>query len=181
MFEERPDTRDVILNVVAFQAGWLALVLAPANGVAYAGFAAAAAVIALHLWRSPDGLSEAKLLLAAAGLGLVVESAVLRGGFVGYTAAGSHDGIAPLWLVMMWPVFATSVNVTFRSFRNWTVAAAAFGFAFVPIAYLAGVKLGAMTMPEPIVRSLAAIGLGWAIALPLMFWLGQRLDGWRTE
>ena len=74
---------------------------------------------------------------------------------------------------------STLLNVTFRPFREWVVAAVIFGFAFAPLAYYAGAKLGAMTMPDPILRSLSLIGVAWAVALPLLLTLAFRWDGWK--
>lgn len=179
--EERPTTADVLINLVAFQVAWFSLVLGAAQGWVLMGQAVAIAVIALHLYRTPSRLAEAKLLVAALGIGLVVESGLLVGEFVGHASPGPVEGLAPFWLLLMWPAFATLLNVSARPLRPWIVAAALGGCAVVPVAYYVGSRLGAMTMPEPFFRSLSVIGLAWAFALPLLFWLAQRFDGWRQE
>jgi hypothetical protein len=177
--DERPGTLDVVINLVAFQAAWLSLVIGAANGYATAGVAVAVAAMALHLYRSPDATAEAKLMAAALLIGLGIETAFIAGGFVAVAEPGPFPQLAPLWLAAMWPVFATSLNVACRPLRPWVVGAAVFGGAFVPVAYYVGVKLGAMTMPDPMFRSLSVIGLAWAVALPVLFTLARRWDGWR--
>ncbi len=158
---------------------WLALVLGAANGLHYVGLAMALGILALHLVRSPCALPEARLLLAAAAVGFLIETAILATGLVSYTAPALFSWLPPLWLVMLWPAFATLLNVTFRPFRDWVVAAVIFGFAVVPLAYYAGAQLGAMTLFAPILQSLCVVGLAWAVALPLLLALARRWDGWR--
>lgn len=177
--QKRPGTVDVIVNVIAFQMAWLVLVLGAANGLPFVGLVMALGTITLHLLRSPRAVPEAKLLLAAVTVGTVIETAILATGSVSYAAPALVSWLPPLWLVMLWPAFATLLNVTFRRFRSWVVAAVVFGFAFAPLAYYAGAKLGAMTMPDPFLRSLSIIGLAWAVALPLLVIIARRWDGWR--
>ncbi len=176
----RPSNFDVILNVIAFQAAWLALVVGAANGFALVGLAVTFGAIALHLVRSPRAGPEATLLLAATAVGLLIESAILATGLVSYAAPAPVSWLPPAWLVMLWPAFATLLNVTFRPFRDWTLMAVAFGFVLVPFAYYAGAMLGAMSMPEPALRTLLLIGIAWAAALPLLLALARRWDGWRV-
>ena len=169
----------MILNIIAFQLAWLALVIGAANGLPYIGLPVVVATIMLHLVRSPQALPEVKLLLAATAVGFVAESAILAAGLVRYVELTSISWLPPAWLMMLWPAFATLLTVTFRPFREWVVAAVVFGFAFAPLAYYAGAKLGAMTMPDPVLLSLSLIGVAWAVALPLLLTLARRWDGWK--
>lgn len=182
---ERPSTTDVVINLIAFQCAWLALALSAAQGLAEFGIAAALAVIAIHLFRSPDATAEAKLLAAAFVIGIMIESAVMAGGFLAFEQSGMLSGpigqMAPLWLLVLWPAFATLLNITFRAFRNWIVGAALFGAIFVPIAYFAGARLGAMILPDPQLLSLSVIGLAWAVALPALCIFARHCDGWQQS
>lgn len=175
----RPNTRDVIVNIVAFQAAWLALVISAANGVPFVGQVVAVLAIALHLMVSPNAKAEATLIVIAALLGLILESLILSVGFVSYASPSGMTWLAPAWLVAFWPVFATTINVTFRPVRDWTVAAIFVGFLAVPIAYFVGANLGAMSFAEPQLNGLGVIGLAWAVALPVLLVLARRWDGWR--
>jgi hypothetical protein len=49
-----------------------------------------------------------------------------------------------------------------------------------PLSYLAGEKLGAIELTQP-VQALAALAVAWAIAMPLLMWLASRLDGIREK
>lgn len=180
---QRPSTKDVLINLVAFQCAWLALALGAAHGRSGIGIVVALLVIALHLYRSPDARAESKLLFAALIMGLVVESALMSGGVIVFDDERPVDGLqahlAPAWLVTLWPAFSTLLNVTFRPFRAWVVFAIVLGAAGVPVAYYAGEILGALSLPGPALHGLATIGLAWAIALPVLFGLARRFDGWK--
>ncbi|MCH9807628.1 MAG: DUF2878 domain-containing protein [Alphaproteobacteria bacterium] len=175
----RPNTRDVIVNVVAFQAAWLALVIGAANGFALAGQVVAVLAIALHLMVSPNPTAQAKLIVAAALLGLINESVILSSGFVSYASPSGIAWLPPAWLIALWPVFATSINVACRPARGWTIAAIFFGLLVAPIGYIVGANLGAMSFSQPQLNGLAAIGLAWAVSLPVLLVLARRWDGWR--
>ena len=51
------------------------------------------------------------------------------------------------------------------------------GAVFGPLSYVGGVKLGAATLPEPMLGSLVIISVGWALAMVLMFQVADRLRG----
>ena len=49
-----------------------------------------------------------------------------------------------------------------------------------PLAYLAGVKLGAMVFLQPLAATIA-LAVGWALAMPWLAWMASRLDGFEPE
>jgi hypothetical protein len=53
--------------------------------------------------------------------------------------------------------------------------AAALAAVAAPLSYLAGQRLGALSMPRPAL-ALAAQAVGWAVILPLLLHLARRLD-----
>ncbi len=67
----------------------------------------------------------------------------------------------------MWLLFATTLNVGMRWLQKNLVVASIFGAIGGPLSFLAGQKAGAVAFPDATV-SLAVIGLGWAVFLPLL-------------
>ena len=165
----------LVLNAALYQAGWLACTLGAANGLPWAGPLVAAAVIAWHLARARRPRGELLLVGAAAASGLVFETALLQSGWIAYPG-GSGD-LAPLWMVALWGLFATTFNVSLRALRDRPVIAALVGAAGAPLAYYAGARLGALTLVSP-GPALAAIAIGWAIATPALLRAARRLDGY---
>ena len=165
----------VLLNISLFKAGWLAAVFSAAASVPFLGTLAIAVAVFTHLARSESRSAEIRLLGLAAAIGFGWESLLVATGLVQYGAASIVPGTAPYWIVAMWLLFATTLNVGMRWLRKSLVVAAIFGAIGGPLSFLAGSKAGAVSFPDPTV-SLAVIGLGWAVFLPLLVRYASRVD-----
>ncbi len=165
------------LNIAVFYAGWFGSVMAAAAGRDWLALAAALAVVLVHLVVTPRPFAELKLIIAAAVIGLVAEGMLITFGFASYTMPNSFAVLPPLWLVAIWMAFATTMNVSLGWLKNHVPLSAVLGFLMAPPSYFAGQKLGGIVLAEPHVISLAAIGLVWAGAFPLLVVLARRWDG----
>lgn len=165
----------VLLNISLFKAGWLAAVFSAAASVPFLGTLAIAVAVFTHLARSESRSGEIRLLALAAAIGFGWESLLVATGLVQYGAASIIPGTAPYWIVAMWLLFATTLNVGMRWLRKSLVVAAIFGAIGGPLSFLAGAKAGAVSFPDPTV-SLAVIGLGWAVFLPLLVRYASSVD-----
>ena len=166
----------LILNAALYQAGWLACTLGTAHGLPWAGPVAAVAIIAWHLARARQAALELRLVLAAACGGLLFETALLQSGWIAYPG-GSMGDLAPLWMVALWALFATSLNVSLRALRDRPLLAAVIGAVGAPAAYYAGERLGAIDLVAT-TPAHVAIAAGWAIATPALFRVARRFDGY---
>lgn len=171
----RVDPR-MIVNFVAFQVAWFACVLGGANDQALVGTMVVGAAIGLHLTLASRPLPELSLILVSAVIGLSWDSAVVAFGLMSYPSGNFAPGVAPYWIVAMWALFATSLNLSMAWLKGRTWLASIFGAVGGPLAYLAGERLGGVQMPEP-VAALAAQALGWAVLLPILTRLAMRLNG----
>ena len=165
----------VILNIVAYQVAWFACVLSAANQLPWLGTVVALAVVALHLVMSSQRGTEFKLVVAAAVIGLVLDSALVMSGMVGFSSGVFIDGVTPHWMLGLWIAFATTLSVSMRWLVTRPLLAIAFGALGGPIAYYAGMKLGAITIDSS-VTALIAIGISWAAAMWLLATVAQRLE-----
>ncbi len=168
--------KSVLINLLSFKAGWAASVLTAAAAVPAAGVAAAGAVVALHLSRTERILAEALLLVSAAVIGLTWESLLVAFGLLEYETGFFAPGLAPYWIVAMWVLFATTLNVGMRWLRKGTLIAAVAGAIGGPLAFYAGASAGAVELADPLL-SLIVIGIGWAILLPVLVKLATYFDG----
>jgi hypothetical protein len=166
------------LNIALFQLGWFACVLGAAHGYAWLGGITTLVIVTIHLARAPDRVAEAGLIASAGILGAIFESLLMLSGLVHYRAGIIVPGLAPHWMVALWLLFATSCNVSLRWLKNRLWLSATVGAVAGPAAYYAGQRLGAIEFPAP-GPALLAIGLGWAVLLPALIALAQRLDGFR--
>ena len=165
----------LIINLSLFKAGWLASVLAAAASIPVAGTAVIGVAVMVHLLRSEEPRNEFRLLALAAAIGFVWESLLVSAGLVQYGAAMLMPGVAPYWIVAMWVLFATTLNVGMRWLRKSTAVAAVAGALGGPMSFLAGEKAGAVSFSDPS-AALFVIGLGWAVFLPLLVRFAARYD-----
>ena len=161
------------LNVALFQAGWLACVLGAAYGLPWAGVAAAAAVVAWHARRAA---AELKLVALAVAVGALSDSALAASGWVDFAPVAAAEGLAPWWILAMWALFATTLNVSLAWLRSRLPLAALLGAMSGPLAYWAGARLGALELRQP-AAALGALALVWAAVLPGLLAAARRLDG----
>lgn len=166
-----------VTNILLFQAGWFAAVLGGANGKPVLGTLVVAAIVGLHLARSPRPGDEFLLLLAAAGLGALFDSALAASGWVVYASGQLAPATAPYWIVAMWALFATTLNVSLRWLKGRTLLATALGAVGGPLAYYGGARLGGLHFADPL-AGLSAVAVGWALLMPLLMSLSTRYDGW---
>lgn len=151
-----------VYNFVAYQLAWFAVVLGAAHGHAWEGTAVALLVTAVHLWLRREPV-EVRLVCAACVIGLVIDSTLAATGQVRFASASSLP-IAPFWMLGLWIAFATTLNHSLRWLMRRPAVAALGGAVFGPLAYLAGEKLGALSLPSPM-TSLPQLAILWAAVM----------------
>jgi hypothetical protein len=165
-----------ILNLVAFQAGWLACVLGAANGVPWVGALAALAAVGLHLALAADAAAEIRLIAIALALGIVFDSALLATGWVSYPSGVLSAYVAPYWILALWALFATALNGCMSWIKRSLPLAASLGAICGPLSYLAGARLGGIALIEPL-PALVALALIWFVAMPTLVVAARRHNG----
>jgi hypothetical protein len=86
------------------------------------------------------------------------------------------ESMAPYWIVTMWMLFGTTINMSMRWMRGRPLLAAAFGFVGGPLAYVAGHKIGGIQFVDQ-GPAIAMLAIGWAVMMPVLMHLGERFDG----
>jgi hypothetical protein len=167
----------IIANFIVFQIGWFACVLAGAHDRPWLGAGAALAIVAVHVARAERPGNEAVLVLLAGVIGLVFDSALVAAGWVRYASGAVVAGFAPQWIVALWLLFATTLNVSLRWLRRMPLVSALLGGIGGPLAYWGGARLDAMQFVAPI-GATAVLAVGWAVITPILVRLGQRFDGY---
>lgn len=164
----------VAANILLFQAGWFACVLGAARGFPWQGALAALLIAGFIVLRSRVPRDELALVAAAAAAGFAFDSGLALAGWVAFEGAVPAPLLAPVWMVALWALFATTLNVSLRWLRDRPALGVLFGAVGGPLAYYAGEQLGALQFADP-VPGLVAVGAGWALATPLLFALARRL------
>lgn len=168
----------MISNFVLFQAGWFACVLGGANNMPLLGSVIAVLIISVHLWRSNNAVNEFKLIGIAVLIGLLFESILVSTQLAHYRNGMFHQGLAPYWMILMWPVFATTLNVSMQWVKQLsTVWLGLLGALFAPLAYLAGARLNAVAFDNTLM-SLSVIAIAWAVLFPALVECARHFDGY---
>jgi hypothetical protein len=84
--------------------------------------------------------------------------------------------IVPLWLIVLWWVFAAALYRSFAKIGQSLWLAAVLGGIAVPFNYRVGAGLGAVSLPYGDMISLAVLVAVWSLLLPLLYRLSQRLS-----
>ncbi|TDT41406.1 uncharacterized protein DUF2878 [Halospina denitrificans] len=155
-----------LANFILFQLGWCVAVLYPGTLAALVLLG----IVAVHLLLiSAFPLRELRFIIMVTVLGSVLDVVHRTSGvldFPGYVGAYS-EGMIPLWLVMLWAVFATAVNHCLYWMRNYRVIL----FGLPPFAgafaYYTAEQFGAIEIGHGLLGILA-IAIGWGLVYPLM-------------
>lgn len=163
-----------LINIVAFKIGWLSAVLGGANGMALVGSAIVMISIAVHLIVVSEPARELTLILAVGIVGLAADSIPVSAGWLTYAHGTLVAGVAPYWIVAMWMLFATTLNVTFRWLQNRLFLAAVIGAIAGPASYYAGSTMGAVEFTQP-VPAVVALSATWMLLFPAFLMLAGYL------
>lgn len=173
-------SKSFIKNFLLFQIGWFACVLGGAYNQVFASCLIVFAIIAYHLHQAVDASKELQLISIALFIGLIYESIVAYLGLAIYSNGQLTELLAPIWLILMWPLFATTLNISMRWLKSmpyWSTAV--FGAIFAPLAYYAGESMGAVIYVDLSV-AMTIISLAWSVLLPLLVVTAKNLDGYKA-
>ena len=130
-----------------------------------------------HLVNVKHPLGEIKLLLASAGIGYVLDGIITLMGVLKFHEPSYWGWPIPLWMVMMWPNFAATLNSSMKWLRGRYRIGAILGAIAGPFSYYGGVKFGTPPAVEfgwPFWGAMIAIGIEWALAMPALLWLSAK-------
>jgi hypothetical protein len=163
-----------LLNYLFYQAGWFACVLGAAAGRPWLGFLLAASLVGAHLWLSVDRVHELRRVALAVTVGGLVEAIQIAAGTYQFTSGTVIAALPPPWLLIMWAQMATTFDFSLRPIVSRPVAAMAFGAVGGPLAFLAGERLGAITLQRPLAPGLFLLAISWAVAMTVFAFVEQR-------
>lgn len=170
-------SRTNLLNLVFFQTGWFVCVLGAAAGHPWLATLGGLVLVAGHLALVRQRDREALLLLAALALGLVLDAIHIATGVLRFSIGSLHPALPPPWILVLWLQSAATLHYSLAWLGGRPLLAAIIGAVSGPLAYWGGVRFGAAELGPSLWPCLLQIGLGWAVALPVL----QRLAAWTGE
>ena len=103
-------------------------------------------------------------------IGLAIDSALTLSGIYQFE---NTSLLLPLWLIVLWVAFATSLTSSLQYFGKNKFIAAAIGCVGIPINYLAGERLGAVYFGETHLITISILCILWAICLPVLYYAAE--------
>ena len=139
-----------------------------------------AVIVAVHLIRANDSKPELVLIIIAMLIGTVWDSGLMMAGLFEFSNGVVVPAVIPLWLVAMWALFATTLNVSMKWMKGKYLIAAIIGAIGGPLAYYAGHRLGAVEFTDA-ATVLPLIAVGWSIIMPALMALSDRFNGYKDS
>lgn len=167
---------NVLVNAVAFKAAWLSALFGGAWDMPELVSAAVLGAIGIHLWRASEPGREFVLVIMTGLIGLAWDSVMVAAGWLSYPSGMIIPGLAPYWIVAIWMLFATTLNVSFRWLHGRFGLAALMGAIFGPLSYIAGARAGAVELVNPSAALISLAG-SWALMMPGLLLVARQLDG----
>lgn len=150
---------NILINITLYQIIWFVCVLYgnPGGLIGLGG-------LALHLIFSRHRAADGKIIVSFLVAGLVIDSAMQLAGVLAFPG---QSWPIPFWLAVIWGGLATLPLHSLRWMQGRHVVNIMFGGMGGPLAYWAGVKMGAAVFPQSQILSLVSLAVVWALFWPM--------------
>jgi hypothetical protein len=170
----------MLQNFILFQIGWFGCVVGGATQDYYwAGVVIVTFIIAVHLVRASEIRHEIMLIILTMIVGTAWDSALTVAGLLVFSHGVLVSWLVPSWMIAMWALFATTLNVSLKWLKHRYVLAAVFGAIGGPLAYYAGHRIGAVDFNNTL-SSMIAVGAGWALIMPGLMLMTRYFNGYQV-
>lgn len=168
----------IFINVLLFQIAWFGCVLGAGKGNFWIGPIAVFVVVVVHLFMRANFRAELIIIGSATVIGFIMDTSMSAFGVYAPARLFVPAPWSPLWLIGMWPNFATLLNVSLRWLHGRYVLSTVFGAIGGALAYYSGMKLGALTFQSPVLLNVIIVGFAWGIVTPVLFWIVFKTNKW---
>jgi hypothetical protein len=170
----------MLQNFILFQVGWFGCVVGGATHDYYwAGVVIVSFIIAVHLVRASEIRNEFLLIILTMLVGTTWDSALTAAGLFQFSHGVFASWLVPSWMIAMWALFATTLNVSLKWLKHRYVLAAVFGAIGGPLAYYAGHRIGAVDFSDTL-TTMVAVGAGWSLIMPGLMLMTKYFNGYQA-
>ncbi len=158
----------MLFNLIGFQIGWFSCVLGGANQLPWLGVLIACLVLFAHVRRSDNAVFECKLLFTAIIIGLIFDGIPQSLGWITFNSVSFWpDILPPPWMVILWALFASTLNISLAWLQNKKFLAILIGAVAGPLSYWSGARLGALNLSHT-TAALVYLAIGWGLIVPVL-------------
>lgn len=166
-----------LINFGLFQLGWFIAIWGAAHQKLLLSMIAVALIFMVYMIQARYKKEAFILLLLIMLLGPIFDQCLLSFGLIEYKSQFS-EYVVPIWIVALWGLFATTLNISLSWLKHYKFFAVLFGLIGGPLAYIAAEKLNAIQLMNS--YALLALALGWALLTPLSFVIAKKWNGFRA-
>lgn len=156
---------NTVINFALYQLAWCLCVFLENTGALIA-----LPLLAVHLYLSPVRKADLRLM------GLLLLTGLILDGTMGVTGVLKFNVPArpiPFWLAVIWLSLAILPHHSLKWMKNRPVLSALFGALGGPMAYYAGVRIGAAQFGMGLYASLSLLAVAWALLWPVVMWYAK--------
>ncbi len=158
---------NIFLNFTIYQIGWFLAVFKENTGAAIA-----LPLLVVHLYFSKHKKADLKMMGLLLFAGLIIDGTLHAIGCLQFNVLAFP---IPLWLAIIWLLLATLPHHSLNWLKGRPVLSSVFGAIGGPLAYWAGVRVGAAGFGWDAIWALAVISLIWAILWPFVMYFANRV------
>ena len=151
-----------LLNLVIFNLLWLGLVLGRDSLIQLTFAVLIVYLICLVI----IGKLKIYQLVLPASIGVTIDCTLT---FFGLFNFPDSSFIVPLWLIVLWFNFSTTLTLSLSFINRSKLLASGLGAAALPFNYAVGERLGAVTFGEPYFVTILVLALVWSVSFPALF------------
>jgi Protein of unknown function (DUF2878) len=165
-----------LFNYLWMQLIWFAAVLGAANKIVWPVVVLFMLFVISVLHPDNRVKGDFQIMLVAVVVGFILDTTWIKVGWLEFADSGHLSPLAPWWIILLWASLALTINHSLAWLQKQPWLAAAFFAIASPLSYVAAAKLGAVTIVATDWLWFCVVGASWAIAVPLLLWLGHYLQ-----
>jgi Protein of unknown function (DUF2878) len=157
-----------LINVAINQIIWFLCVLGGNGGVPFA-----LPLLVANVLLSRQRHADLQMMVVLLAVGVCIDGTLQAAGFFSFR----HEGVPiPLWLAVIWLALAALPHHSLNWMKERPLLSVLFGALGGPLAYWAGVRLGAATFHLPLLTSLSLLAAIWAaLWVGVMYLAGKQV------
>lgn len=173
-----------LINSLCYTVGWFWCVLFGIHGHWVIATIGAVFLVLFQLYYTKMKdislyIQDLLLVIFSVPLGTLLEIFFIQTNLIHY--ANSNKMLPPIWIVLLYPLFSLLLNHSLKIIKKNYLVSFLFGFLGAPLSYIAGVSLGGLTFPNPLLQTWIMIGICWGLFLCLLAKIAKIVEKATTE
>ena len=173
-----------MLNSLCYTGGWFWCVIFGIHGQSLVAIIGAVFLILFQLYCTKIKdialyLQDVLLVIFSVPLGTFLEIFFIQIDLIHY--ANTTKMLPPIWIVLLYPLFSLLLNHSLKIIKKHYLASFLFGFLGAPPSYIAGISLGGLTFPYPLLQTWILIGTCWGLFLCLLVKIANSVNKAASE